>query len=47
MKGAANVFKSLQHINTKSTMLRKTLVDFSGTAQKDKLVNPAPCSIVM
>ena len=28
-------------------MLRKTLFDFSGTAQKYTLVNPAPCAISM
>ena len=42
MKGAANVLNALQHINTISTMLRKTLVDFSGTPQKDQLVDPGP-----
>ena len=34
------MFNALQHINTKSTMLLKTLFDFSGTAQKDTLFNP-------
>jgi hypothetical protein len=47
LNGVANVFKALQHIHTKSTMLRKTLFDFSGTAQKDTLVNLAPCAISM
>jgi hypothetical protein len=47
LNGAANVFNALQHINTKSTMVRKTLFDFSGTAQKYTLVNPAPCAISM
>ena len=28
-------------------MLHKTLFDLSGTAQKDMLVNPAPCAISM
>ena len=41
------MFNALQHINTKSTMLLKTLFDFSGTAQKDTLVNLAPCTIKM
>ena len=36
------MFNALQHINTKSTMPLKTLFDFSGIAQKDTLVNPAP-----
>ena len=41
------MFNAFQHINTKSSMLRKTFFDFSGTAQKDTLVNPAPCAISM
>ena len=41
------MFNALQHINTKSTMLLKTLFDFSGAAQKYTLVNPAPCAISM
>ena len=41
------MYNALQHINTKSTMLLKTLFDSSGTAQKDTLVNLAPCTIKM
>jgi hypothetical protein len=47
MKGSSKVFKALQHVNTKSTKLRMTLLDFSGTAKKDQLVNPARGSMSM
>jgi hypothetical protein len=47
MKGVANVLKALQHINAKTCKLHVTLVNFSGIAQEDQLVNLARGSMSM
>jgi hypothetical protein len=47
MKGAASVWKALQHINAKTCKLHMTLLDFSETAQEDQLVNLARRSMSM